>query len=1754
MKGTKKAKPKRILSMLLALVMMLGMLPAISLPASAATISDLEFTIPYPTGTAVPSYEAECNNATVEYNVSWFKGRDGDGGLMKEDDEFKAGETYHLRLYFEVPSGTTIQNNQAKLNGYNVQVVRMSANLYLITENYIAREDKYANLPDGVTEWITPDHSTDRRAYVDLTVWMSYYSSVYAIRLEDDIDLTIDRKDDGTIFVNGTKYLDLNGHDMVIHRNTKDCFAKDTLFEISRNAHMIVIDSKGGGELRYDGWIGVEQSDTDQRDVFEVDGKLTVNGGSIMGGGRSKRQYLTNASGEGHDGPTFNGYARNQISGNGVRLLGENAELVVNGGYISGRGLWYYAAVNVESFNTKITINDGYLKGLGCAHVFTYRGAGSLNDKYQDTCDLTINAGIFETAKVDRLVGRRGSSGWMHQYYLYGRYGDVGIADGVLDPQKQRVAIGDELLDPDEDPNNIDTDSTSKRIQVLPYEEMSNRGSVACGDGVTGVLKQGTYYCRWKPGEEGELVANFTAGTYFPMGILDKDCMNQTKQTKKFSYIWTASLNGTPVATATSDTPNIKLSEFNVVDSTTTYTWQTGKNYQINCIVPEFWDGCHVKVDVNGGSGFQTDYTERYDIAHDLGYLYLETTSIDYDLVSGHKQLDYAVSSYAHTNADGIRHSNYTATLNPATRNVLNQWKNEGLIDGWVVTATYDTYHANGAYETTQRKSIASSSSSTSTIDVIGTKEGFLPVSVEVLVMYANYNSETILTTTEDVFITRSTKVQQGKYKRTNDPLVVRYDPSVEYIGDYVMLSSGLYDIIRRGANKSSDGKITVTAANVSWEVSLWNAQAKKYNSWIEANDSIPGISFEGEYLCTRAPGQYRACFTINGTKYYSAAPMTVESNVDFDTYPLSVSTDKLETLYNQNEGIKLLFDPFDPDVTPAWSNNLRVFVQCISRPEGVKTSNTTVYDGTVNKDNLYIYPAARINQSTFRPGEYRFRVTVSDNDTFEQLGDISYDVRRSVEFTVVYGYQATAADILLNGENLTGGSGTGSYLLPAETKYLQFRGGFYPDYSTGPAVSYEWSITGTNNDIAAISSTGRFEAKKPGICTVTMKAYEMVNSGSGFKKVYRYTSTCDVTIPIAGFTVEKPTLTYGALVGNVKPKITAVWSYDGERQTSNTSRWLTAEVGYVKKVGVYGSVTNIEYNTTYEFKYYYKPTAGNQFVLAYGQEEYYDENQTVDLRYVSCNTFDTTAVGSEPGRGYSYGNHWGGDYWEERTGSTPADAYLIYTYQFERLNEPGASYIDTVALILKEPAAYETAVQGGCDAWGNHMKFLTGRISTLSSVVDADGNPVLDYTSNAYYFETTHSAYNPPVGSGKPYDDASGEKAGSNYNWNLNAAFWQQYQMMTPEQRAAWDEIGLTFGPEKEQFYAPGLYYNNLNVKIQADAADGTRYYFSPDVKVFVNGNLVACTVGTGADSLTAKYYFEVGDVPSYESATIKGIEAPVAGMIPTDAADTTCVDDGGNELPIYVGRLTWFVDANNNNKCDEGEEATVILDEDGNCDPSSHLRKDGSFKPNTAYKVQTELVLAPEATMRFAGGVFETRIDGAAATKVMSGYNGFSPIATYQFDPTGEVKGVTVSGTATSFNSDTDDVIIQLIPDGMSEAAYETIVYGNTASYSIAKVESGTYTMKVMKLNHVTREYTVTVGSEDVTQDVKIHLKGDINGDGKITVMDYMRVNSHAKGVTFLTDYDLKCADVVGTDGKVTIIDAMRINAHAKGTAKLW
>ena len=143
---------------------------------------------------------------------------------------------------------------------------------------------------------------------------------------------------------------------------------------------------------------------------------------------------------------------------------------------------------------------------------------------------------------------------------------------------------------------------------------------------------------------------------------------------------------------------------------------------------------------------------------------------------------------------------------------------------------------------------------------------------------------------------------------------------------------------------------------------------------------------------------------------------------------------------------------------------------------------------------------------------------------------------------------------------------------------------------------------------------------------------------------------------------------------------------------------------------------------------------------------------------------------------------------------------------------------------------------------------------------------------------------------------------------------------------------------------------------------------------------------------------------------------------------------------------------------------------------------------------------------------------------------------------------KGVTVSGTVKSFGSDTDDIMLQLIKQGQSEAAYEAVVNGNSTSYSIENVESGAYTLKVIKKNHITREYTVNINSEDAIVNAEIFLMGDVNTDGKISVNDVTEAQQGIAGLIELTDYQNKLADC-DSNGILNVNDVTKLQTYIAG-----
>lgn len=99
---------------------------------------------------------------------------------------------------------------------------------------------------------------------------------------------------------------------------------------------------------------------------------------------------------------------------------------------------------------------------------------------------------------------------------------------------------------------------------------------------------------------------------------------------------------------------------------------------------------------------------------------------------------------------------------------------------------------------------------------------------------------------------------------------------------------------------------------------------------------------------------------------------------------------------------------------------------------------------------------------------------------------------------------------------------------------------------------------------------------------------------------------------------------------------------------------------------------------------------------------------------------------------------------------------------------------------------------------------------------------------------------------------------------------------------------------------------------------------------------------------------------------------------------------------------------------------------------------------------------------------------------------------------------KTYTVSGTVTSYLDETKAVTVGLYKGEETTPSYETTLTGNTGTYSISGVESGTYVVKVSKEGHATYTEEINVETANIEKDFTIYLYGDINGDGQVKAND--------------------------------------------------
>ena len=222
------------------------------------------------------------------------------------------------------------------------------------------------------------------------------------------------------------------------------------------------------------------------------------------------------------------------------------------------------------------------------------------------------------------------------------------------------------------------------------------------------------------------------------------------------------------------------------------------------------------------------------------------------------------------------------------------------------------------------------------------------------------------------------------------------------------------------------------------------------------------------------------------------------------------------------------------------------------------------------------------------------------------------------------------------------------------------------------------------------------------------------------------------------------------------------------------------------------------------------------------------------------------------------------------------------------------------------------------------------------------------------------------------------------------------------------------------------------------------------------------------------------------------------------------------------------------------------------------------GSTVSDAAVELYKDGTKVADAAMTGSTYTFSDVSTGTYTVKAKSSdgsLNGSASVTVTDGDITKNVtiaKGVTVSGTVTSYGDAGENVTVTLTKQGETAPAFTDTLTGATGSapysqtYSFPTVPAGTYTLKVEKKGHAPWTEEITVDTAAIAKDVTVYLWGDVNKDGGINGQDLQRLYEHLKGENPLPVEDVSLGNVNGDD-TVNGQDWQRLYEHVKGEKPL-
>ena len=1608
------------------------------------------------------------------------------------------------------------------------------------------------------------------KAYLQLSNALQS-SSVRYIRLEDDIKNDENNSKGYTLYISGEKHLDLNGYEIEIWRNLyrtstsiiSGCdhyHPATTLFVVKKGADLTIYDtsSKGTGRINSNSDLIRDNNcatPNPARHLFRVasGGKLTVNGGTLEAGRTIK---------------VFNWYSgrfiRQYVSGSAI-TADAGSTVVINGGKLISRGLGnsegrernslllssQCATLVInrsETTTTNIIINDGeFLANAGGSCVYLSKDKGNVN--------FQVRGGKFTCDKNDEyysssIESKNTYTDNGYYYYGAGKYGKTFETIDVRHVMHPNSRITKEVTE---------NDSGRPEVVVQPI--------TGTHDEIIKIKNPG--FSVWYPAGSNSRIVELDTESYTPLYADCEDAPNSDYNSKTsyspnivaaWQFVDSKGKAISNMVITDWDEP-VRLSAFTALDSSTASAfYATGEYKTLTCTVYEYWK-----------------MKNTYDIQNSASYqIYFSDTDM----------------SHVSTSMTAVQSSNQSSSTTPikATAWMADYYSQWAQLTGRQVRFGYkQSGSASKQVGVTVEKDGEASYTYTNLpegeVTLWAEFAGFLPDSQEV-----TFQTEV------KVFVLPKIACSTSETSNFSTQSTEQYSVNASNLGKPLYL-------------KATDSSKLPSGAVLKWQI--YDNNADEWVTLPNTNYSDLTVNSNGILkLADGRSGTYRSWVQYNGQSWYSPIDLCVVGKdktigqsirainsdgmlirydgTNFSDYTVTVTRNTEGAWGKKWQVFALVKQGQVPDQAWAnlwskWGKNAKYYVTegdsvyyLIPMTDIMDTATNDVQNTQVKVTNLALFESPLfLYKSQLAEGSYTLTPVVKIWATTDTGDTPTYTIKGASSFFFNVGAISTGMSLTVDGEEVVSSDGftkkqessnkylytkeNGSYTMTnKQTVLLNMAiNKSYPDPTYG-------SINYISSDTAVLTVekdglSAKVTAYKPGTATV-YAVY--VGTEQGIK--YTYTTAVDITVPIAELKMSEPVWEnyIGGYYKDIKLNISKVRSYNGEWIDNTDDKYATSKAlamtTYATGQSMWSqfSTLKVAYNDSYTVTFAVKASDGYRLPLsdlAYyddsGNPKYYNykDYYCADDMSLRTNKLGSDSMNTARANGYTTLTSDAYTYYEGWTGADYSAPGIAVNCEIPCIKDPNATYIKKVSVTTATPKEGDLrcAVMPSDDVIGtgnyNEVNMLGAKVTTMMTMTNTkDGGALLGVSGSASKLKTL-------TGSGISYEPlATTEGSANNYFSEVYTTFGGSSWMI--------DKTRLQTAK-----YEAGTYVNQIEIWSAVDAEDGNKYYFDPDVELIVNGYKVqlvqadGTTGGWGTTLLKAAYYYAVDGNPAFVAGTVNGLPAPTAGTssdYSSLAINGTRSDGSSSSDALTFSKLIWFIDADGDKQPDENEIAKQ--NENGEY---QNLDSNGGFLGGKTYSIYIELA-AEEGMGRIDASSFQLKLNvgGKDVTLNTSGVSG-----TYTF-PTTEIVGYDVSGSVVSFLSGTDAVTVQLLEQGHTEVAYETTVTGGTqsgnkytAAYSFSQVPAGTYTMKVSKANHVTREYTVTVGAAAVTQDVEIWLLGDVTGDGKVNMKDWNSVYAHVNETALLTDYALKCSEVTG-DGKVNMKDWNRIYEHVNETNLLW